>query len=102
MRVSNDGPHLGTVRRRSRRRRRSHGRALLGSYLDRLRAHGVDAPAFDDAWRRYRQNVLYGVLMWLITPDGVHTDEAQRAFLLRCLTAAEELETMDALRPDQR
>lgn len=82
--------------------RRSHEKALLQSYLDRLRAHGLDAPAFDEAWRRYRQNVLYGVLMWLITPDGVHTDDAQRAFLLRCLTAAEELETMDALRLDQR
>jgi hypothetical protein len=82
----------------SPRDRRTHERALIRSYLDRLSAHGVDAPTFDDAWRRYRQNVLYGVMMWLITPNGVHTDDAQRAFLLRCLTAADDLDTMDALR----
>ena len=70
---------------------------MLRGYLDRLRAAGITPPGFDEAWLRYRQNVLYGVLMWLITPDGVHTDDAQRCFLQRCLTAAEDLETMSAL-----
>ena len=77
--------------------RAAHERDLLGAYLDRLRALGAEPPAFDEAWLRYRQNILYGVVMWLITPDGVHTDEAQACFLERCLTAAEELETMAAL-----
>lgn len=79
--------------------RRAHEKDLIRSYLDRLGAHGVDAPSFDDAWLRYRQNVLYGVMMWLITPNGVHTDAAQRAFLDRCLTAADDLDTMQALQP---
>lgn len=78
--------------------RRTHEAELLRGYLDRLRAAGVAAPVFEEAWLRYRQNVLYGVLMWLITPDGVHTDAAQRCFLQRCLTAAEDLDTMRALR----
>jgi aminoglycoside phosphotransferase (APT) family kinase protein len=78
--------------------RAANERDLLSAYLDRLRALGVEPPALDEAWLRYRQNVLYGVMMWLITPDGVHTDEAQACFLERCLTAAEELETMAALR----
>ncbi|BBZ14917.1 aminoglycoside phosphotransferase family protein [Mycobacterium branderi] len=77
--------------------RRTHETDLLRGYLDRLVAADVASPTFDEAWLRYRQNVLYGVLMWLITPDGVHTDEAQRCFLQRCLTAAEDLETMRAL-----
>jgi aminoglycoside phosphotransferase (APT) family kinase protein len=77
--------------------RRAHEVDLLRGYLDRLRAAGVEAPAFEEAWLRYRQNVLYGVLMWLITPDGVHTEDAQRCFLQRCLTAAEDMETMRAL-----
>jgi aminoglycoside phosphotransferase (APT) family kinase protein len=77
--------------------RATHEQALLRGYLERLRALGVDAPTFDDAWRRYCQNALYGVIMWLITPDGVHTEEAQNCFLRRCLTAADELETMPAL-----
>jgi aminoglycoside phosphotransferase (APT) family kinase protein len=77
--------------------RRTHEAELLRGYLNRLRAAGVAAPAFDEAWLRYRQNALYGVLMWLITPDGVHTVAAQTCFLQRCLTAAEDLEMMRAL-----
>jgi aminoglycoside phosphotransferase (APT) family kinase protein len=77
--------------------RRANEAGLLRGYLDRLNAAGVTPPTFEEAWLRYRQNVLYGVLMWLITPDGVHTDDAQRCFLQRCLTAAEDLETMPAL-----
>ena len=78
--------------------RRSHERELLGGYLERLRAAGVDAPAADEAWLRYRQNALYGVMMWLVTPDGVHTDAAQVEYVRRCLAAADDLETLDALR----
>jgi aminoglycoside phosphotransferase (APT) family kinase protein len=77
--------------------RRTHERALLRGYLDRLRSHGVEPPSFGEAWLRYRQNALYGVMMWLITPDGVHTEEAQACFLQRCLAAADDLETLAAL-----
>lgn len=77
--------------------RRAHERKLLGEYLGRLAAAGIDAPGADEAWLRYRQNALYGVMMWLITPDGVHTDAAQIEYLRRCLTAADDLETLDTL-----
>jgi hypothetical protein len=77
--------------------RRAHERALLATYLDRLASLGVHPPCFDDAWLRYRQNALYGVMMWLITPDGVHSDDAQLEYLRRCLTAADDLETLHAL-----
>lgn len=77
--------------------RREHERALLEGYLGRLAAAGGVAPSWDEAWYRYRQNALYGVLMWLITPDGVHTDAAQLEYLRRCLTAADDLETLAAL-----
>jgi aminoglycoside/choline kinase family phosphotransferase len=78
--------------------RRAHERDLLAGYLERLRAAGVEAPGADEAWLRYRQNALYGVMMWLITPDGVHIDAAQVEYLRRCLAAADELRTLDALR----
>jgi aminoglycoside/choline kinase family phosphotransferase len=78
--------------------RRATERDLLAGYLARLRASGVDAPPRDEAWTRYRQHVVYGVMMWLITPDGVHTDEAQREYLRRCLAAADDLETLAASR----
>lgn len=79
--------------------RRGHEQALLASYLQRLSAAGIEAPSMDEAWLRYRQNVLYGIAMWLITPDGVHTDEAQVEYLRRCVTAGEDLDTMGALAP---
>jgi aminoglycoside/choline kinase family phosphotransferase len=78
--------------------RRATERDLLAGYLDRLRASGVDAPPRDEAWTCYRRHAVYGVMMWLITPDGVHTDEAQREYLRRCLAAADDLETLVASR----
>ena len=77
--------------------RRRHERDLLAGYLGRLRAAGAVAPDDDEAWLRYRQNALYGVMMWLITPDGVHSDEAQVEYLRRGLAAAEDLETLQVL-----
>jgi aminoglycoside phosphotransferase (APT) family kinase protein len=72
--------------------------SLLDHYLDRVAAAGVEPPHRDAAWQLYRRHVLYGVLMWLITPDGVHTDEAQIGYLTRCLAAAERLGTLAALK----
>jgi Phosphotransferase enzyme family len=77
--------------------RAAHERELLARYLARLTDAGIDAPAWDEAWTRYRQNVLYGIMMWLITPDGVHSDAAQLLNLERCLTAGDELATLAAL-----
>ena len=75
----------------------AHEAGLLRHYLGRLAAAGVTPPSFDEAWLKYRQHAIYGVAMWLITPDGVHTDEAQRGYLGRCLAAAERLDTLGAL-----
>lgn len=75
----------------------AHEADLLRHYLDRLAAHGVTPPDFDTAWLTYRRHVIYGVAMWLITPDGVHTDEAQLGYLARCLEAADRLGTLEAL-----
>ena len=47
--------------------RRAHERALLGHYLDALRAHGGHAPAEADAWAAYRAALVYGYFMWGIT-----------------------------------
>ena len=71
--------------------------AAFTRYLARLAASGVEPPSWDEAWTRYRQNALYGILMWLITPAGVHTNEAQLLNLERCLAAGEQLNTLAAL-----
>ena len=75
-----------------------HERSLLRGYLDELGAHGVDTPPGDeDAWTLYRANAVWGVVMWLVTPQGVHTDEVQDVSLERCLVAAEELDSLTTL-----
>jgi aminoglycoside phosphotransferase (APT) family kinase protein len=78
--------------------RAQHERELLRSYLSELESRGVDAPKETDAWDLYRQNAVWGVVMWLVTPDGVHTDAVRAISLDRCMTAVEELDTLDALR----
>jgi aminoglycoside phosphotransferase (APT) family kinase protein len=75
----------------------AHERELLAFYLSELARHGVTPPAPGEAWDQYRRHVLYGVLMWLVTPDGVHSDAAQVGYLTRCLDAAERLGTLAAL-----
>jgi hypothetical protein len=72
-------------------------RELLSGYLDQLRTLGVDPPSFDDAWARYRQNVIWSVMMWLITPDGVHTDEVQDTNLANSCLAGDQLDTLAQL-----
>ncbi|MBL7501159.1 phosphotransferase [Frankia sp. CNm7] len=47
--------------------RRRTERDLLRHYLDRLRAGGVDAPAFDQAWLDIRQGMVHGFFLWGIT-----------------------------------
>jgi hypothetical protein len=70
---------------------------LIERYRVQLAAAGVTPPSTADARHLYRCHALYGVLMWLITPDGVHTDEAQLGYLSRCLAAASRLRTLEAL-----
>ena len=47
-------------------RERSEG-DLLVHYLECLRSHGLDPPAWDDAMDAYRAGIAYGYFMWAIT-----------------------------------
>jgi hypothetical protein len=77
--------------------RAAHERSLLRGYLRELAALGVEPPADGDAWDRYRANAVWGVVMWLVTPQGVHSDEVQDVSLERCIVATEELDALDVL-----
>jgi hypothetical protein len=77
--------------------RARYERTLLAGYLDALRRRGVEAPDESEAWRSYCSCAVWGVVMWVVTPDGVHTDEAQRVSLRRSIAAAEELSALDRL-----
>jgi aminoglycoside phosphotransferase (APT) family kinase protein len=79
--------------------RREHERELLAHYLDRLRAHGVEAvPEPEEAWLAYRQTAIWGFLLgWMICPTENYGEEILRANLDRLTSALEDLETFDAL-----
>ncbi|HXZ61628.1 MAG TPA: phosphotransferase [Acidimicrobiales bacterium] len=59
------GYHIGCTMGPEERRRTESD--LLAHYLDRLRAEGADAPAWDDAWRSIRLGLVYGFFLWAIT-----------------------------------
>jgi aminoglycoside phosphotransferase (APT) family kinase protein len=42
-------------------------RKLLGQYLEMARGHGLTLPGEEQAWRQYREAVMYGFYMWGIT-----------------------------------
>ena len=59
------GYHIGCTLAPEERRRTETD--LLAHYLERLRAEGVDAPSWDEAWRSMARGMLYGFFLWSIT-----------------------------------
>lgn len=63
--------------------RRAREGEQLAHYLARLRAHGVDAPALDDAWRDYARHALW-IFLFALCPAELQAEDlctisAQRA-----------------------
>jgi aminoglycoside phosphotransferase (APT) family kinase protein len=77
-------------------RRRSE-EDLLRHYLAELAAHGVDAPSWDDAWRQYRQQALYGLLSWTVTPTSMYSEGLLDALIRRAAAASDDLDTFAEL-----
>jgi hypothetical protein len=79
--------------------RRAHERALMRFYLDELRRHGVeDPPDQDEAWLRYRQAAIWGLVIgWLITPTENYGEAITAANISRLVAAVQDLETLEAL-----
>ncbi|MEM7437789.1 MAG: phosphotransferase [Myxococcota bacterium] len=79
--------------------RRAHERELLAFYLESLRAHGVASPPdVDEAWLRYRQAAIWGLVIgWLITPTENYGEAITQANLERLVAAVQDLETLRAL-----
>ena len=59
------GYHIGSAL--STADREKSERDLVLHYLAELKARGVDAPSWDDAWTGYRIGTVYGYFMWGIT-----------------------------------
>ena len=55
-------------------------------------------PDQDDAWLRYRQAAIWGLVIgWLITPTENYGEAITTANIARLVTAVEDLETLKAL-----
>lgn len=79
--------------------RRAHERELIALYLEALRREGVEAPpAPEEAWLRYRQAAIWGLVIgWLITPTENYGEAITSANLARLVAAVQDLETLEAL-----
>jgi hypothetical protein len=79
--------------------RRKHERDLLSFYIDELRRHGVEnPPGPDEAWLRYRQAAIWGLVIgWLITPTENYGEAITAANISRLVAAVRDLETLEAL-----
>jgi len=82
--------------------RRNWERELLGHYLEQLRAAGVAAPAFDEAWRIYRQQLFAALAWWTGTlgqpPEApkMQPEATAREFIRRMTHAIDDLDALDA------
>lgn len=71
--------------------RRRNERELLRHYLGRLSGARVVAPAFDDAWLAYRQNMIYGVACSVANPYDMQSETVTRISAERVLAAVDDL-----------
>ncbi|HTK65503.1 MAG TPA: aminoglycoside phosphotransferase family protein [Pseudonocardia sp.] len=83
--------------------RRAWERELIGIYLDALGSAGGIAPAFDEAWLRYRQQVFHGLIFWLYTighgrlQPAMQPDDVSRINLERMTNALVDLDSLESI-----
>ena len=77
--------------------RRASERDLLRHYLAELRAYGVAAPGWDEAWLAYRRYNAYGLFVKIVNPDIFKPRAINVAWMSRHVAATEDLETFASL-----
>lgn len=79
--------------------RRAHQENLLAEYLDLLRELGVEGvPSYAEALERYRQAVLWGLVIgWLICPPDNYGEPITREAIRRTVEAVRDLDTLAAI-----
>jgi len=77
--------------------RRRWEQPLLNHYLDQLRALGVDAPSFDEAWLAHRRDVMWGFYVWLFNGFTYQSESNNTAACTRFATAMIDHDTVAAL-----
>lgn len=85
--------------------RRRWEQELLKHYLEALAATGAVVPDFNEAWLRYRQNIVQAMSWWTgtLTPTEDQPDmqprETSLAFIERFAHAIDDLDALDACKP---
>ena len=77
--------------------RRASERVLLRHYLAELSAHGVETPPWEVAWRQYRQQMVWGIVTWMVTPTSMYSRELLDRLIRRSVAAADDLDSYAAL-----
>jgi len=83
--------------------RRAWDHELLEHYLTCLAAEGGPAPAYDEAWLRYRQGVFYPYSAWAFTigrafyQPKMQPDEISLACIKRVASAIDDLKSFEAV-----
>ena len=79
--------------------RRAHQLDLLGEYLERLTAAGVDpVPSLSAAFEECRSAALWGLVIgWLICPPDNYGQPITEANISRTVTAVQDFETFAAI-----
>jgi thiamine kinase-like enzyme len=72
-------------------------RELLTHYRDELRARGVEPPSAEQAWEWYRESIVYGYYLWVMTREIVQPLDVITTFVTRLGGALDEAGTYEAL-----
>jgi Ecdysteroid kinase-like family len=81
------------------RDRRRYERELLAHYLESLRRHGIDAPAFEPAWEAHRREIAYGLFIFFVNETRFQTEAVNTAYTARFGAAALDHDTVAVTRP---
>jgi aminoglycoside phosphotransferase (APT) family kinase protein len=77
--------------------RRASERDLLRHYLAELTARGIAAPPWEQAWLHYRQQMVWGIFAWTVTPTSMYSEQLLDELIRRSVAATEDLDTYSAL-----
>jgi hypothetical protein len=77
--------------------RPKYEQALLVHYLEALKANGIDAPGFEEAFECYRREIAYGFFIFLINEVKFQTEAINTAYAARFGAAAMQHDTVRLL-----
>jgi hypothetical protein len=81
--------------------RRTWEKELIAHYLNELTRHGISAPSFDEGYRAYSEQLLFGLFVWLTNSGDFQTEVVNTANAARLGHAAVDNRTLELLTADE-